>query len=167
MKLPPFQTGDEVCGKDTPFRGRITRVIDYKRVMVWDNEMELEIEMLATSLAPVRFNNLASFPEPPSSKPVSLSTEKKTARIDLHWEKIPSRFRKNATHRLQDQLDYLEYEFFRLRAQGVSRVQIIHGKGSGMLAGKVQAWLNRLPVVKEKKLLKSALEPPHGIEVVL
>lgn len=134
-----FQKGDRVRGKDHPLRGIVTAILNDGRMMVLDEESEMELP--EDPKAWVK-EEILETPSLISAKEVRASKNKSnndTALIDLHWEKIPRSYHSVNPEKLGCQIGYLK-DMLVMHSQ-TRKITIITGRGQGVLLKRVKELL--------------------------
>jgi|GEM_PF-2093044 len=160
--------GDRVRGKNSELVGIVVKVLDAGYLMVHEEEFDMDLnvhqsEVVFDELNPIDFYRVV----PKKDKGAPSAKRPQELRIDLHLEKIPTRLKGPQIPALESQLQYLQERMAQALQQGCSQLIIIHGKGSGILHQRCMRQLKSYPQCRELKILKVALEAPHGINVRL
>lgn len=169
MKPKLFKVGDEVCGKASDLKGRVTRVIDYKWVEVFDYELEMEVTLALSTLTLVELTNFGSALPPPLKTDAIANAElkkKSKLAIDLHLSKIPAHFQAHLPP-LGRQMAWLQKQMATANMSHCQVVELIHGKGAGKLHQEVLKWAKQNPMIKRVEIQKVALELPHAVVIYL
>lgn len=163
-----FKVGDRVRGKNTELVAVVVKILDAGYLMVHEEEFDMDLNILCSEVVLDQLNPL----EIKNSSPIK--TDKRHApikvtqiRIDLHYEKLPARFKSANSSPLEAQLDYLKERLAVALRESHKVITLIHGKGAGTLHKACLNLLKTYPQCRDLKVLKVALEPPHGIEIVL
>ncbi|MDX5321163.1 MAG: Smr/MutS family protein [Bacteroidota bacterium] len=167
MKDPAhtFQPGDRICGKDTELKGLVLKVLDEGWLMILETEFDMEMNIHSKEVVPVAFDEKTSIRTPPKESPSSPGSRIQSIRVDLHWEKIPARF-KGSGIPLQSQLDYSRYMLSDCIQKGIKSCLLIHGKGEGILHQELLRLCKGFSGIKALTPKKVAFEKPHALEIV-
>lgn len=154
-----FQEGDEVRGKDSTLKAKVLKVLDRGYLMVYEQEFGMEMNVHESELVLVqRFDPGFAQQKADIAKPKNLKK-----RIDLHASKLPSNYRYRPL--LQAQCDYAAYQLAIASQESYIQLEIVHGKGQGVLHKKLVQLCQSHPAVKSIKIQKAALELPHAIVI--
>ncbi len=156
-----FQEGDEVRGKDSTLKAKVLKVLDRGYLMVYELEFGMEMNVHESELVLVqRFD-----PGIVQKKEVIAKPKRERRRIDLHENRLPSNYRYQPL--LQAQCDYAAYQLAKAVQDACVELEIVHGKGQGVLHKRLLQLCKSHPAVKSIKIQKAALELPHAIVISL
>ncbi|TNE81336.1 MAG: hypothetical protein EP332_04240 [Bacteroidetes bacterium] len=156
-----FQEGDEVRGKDSTLKAKVLKVLDRGYLMIYELEFGMEMNMHESELVLVqRFD-----PGFVQTKEAIAKPKNQKRRIDLHEKKLPSNYRYQPL--LQAQCDYAVYQLAKAAQESCSELELVHGKGQGVLHQRLMQMCQSHPSVKSLKIQKAALELPHAIVILL
>lgn len=165
QRANPFKEGDRVEGRDSTIRGIVRRVLSADYVMIYEesSDMDMDIHVLELVLAEWQGDGVGhadkkEHPEP--KKPASVS-------VDLHYEKLPSSFKRSSNAPIEAQLSYFRYILENGIRSGAHQLTFIHGKGSGELKQRLIQEIRRDKRIRSYKELREPLETlAHAIVVV-
>lgn len=160
----PFQIGDQVRGKDTELVGVVIKILDAGYLMIRESEYDMDMNVHCSEVVPNQLNplELRGIPDKYKKEEKAIISSK-SKQVDLHWEKLSQRNKQGYATPMEAQLAYFQLHLNKAKHEGVKELTIIHGKGSGTLHKRILALVRNASQVKGIEILKSALEPPHGI----
>lgn len=142
-----LKEGDRVTCTNTALKGTILKVLGNKHVLVLDDETGMELDYPVKTLVKISLHDVSAYKvSAPKIKDRPSQPKKDSITIDLHTEKLPANYR--TTPPLSGQLHYFEYAMAKAIQQGVKKVQVIHGRGTGKLKQEIVSRLRSYKQVK-------------------
>ena len=167
QRTNPFKEGDRVEGRDSTIRGLVRKVLSADYVMIYEesSDMDMDVHVLELVLAEWQGHGIGH----PSKKEIGEEKIKTptSASVDLHYEKIPSSFRRGGITPIEAQLTYFRYVLENGLRGGIHQLTIIHGKGSGELKQRLVQAIRKDKRIRSYKELREPLETrSHAIVVM-
>ncbi|HYG16081.1 MAG TPA: Smr/MutS family protein [Bacteroidia bacterium] len=141
-----LKEGDRVTCTNSPLKGIVLKVLGNKHVLVLDDETGMELDYPVKTLIKIEADISLHKISAPKVKDLPSQPRKESITIDLHAEKLPASYR--TTPPLSGQLDFFEYAMARAIRQGVRKIQIVHGRGTGKLKQEIVSRLRGYKQVK-------------------
>lgn len=141
-----LKEGDRVTCTNTALKGTVLKVLGNKHVLVLDDETGMELDYPVKTLVKIEADISLLKTPAPKVKDLPSPPKKDSITIDLHVEKLPANYR--TTPPLSGQLHYFEYAMAKAIQQGVKKVQVIHGRGTGKLKQEIVSRLRSYKQVK-------------------
>lgn len=146
MALMHFNIGDKVACTNSSLRGVVVKILDKKNVLLRDDDSGMELDYPTKTLVLIEAGHQQHTAKQAPTKDAPNTAKNTLTTVDLHTEKLPSAYK--TTPALQGQLDYFDYKMALAIQQGIKKITIIHGRGSGVLGREVIKRLRSLPSVK-------------------
>jgi hypothetical protein len=141
-----ISVGDIVSHIDEDLCGQVISVSSYKACILCTDGFEHEFSL-------AKLVKVSDIDTPIIYKDIAVSKLPVTwVQIDLHDEKIPKTY-KTSVHVLENQLNFLHQEIQRLRKVSSKQIEIIYGRGQGILRDKVIEYLSRHQIRFDKPSL--------------